>query len=78
MKNLTAQSAKVLEAICTIIESEGGIGASLQDIQEETGIETTSLRGNLSDLIQKELIFIDEAKHSGAAFDLYYETTQWS
>ena len=71
-ENLTPTSATVAAAVLKIQEYAGGIGASLVELIEETKMDPNSIRGNLADLAQRRIIFIDRKELSGAACDLWY------
>lgn len=74
MKNttLTAASARVEQAILRVQECEDGMGASVRDIQEETGMDPKAIRAHLTDLTLKGLITIDRKEDSGASCHMWY------
>jgi hypothetical protein len=74
---LTPQSEMVAQAIYNEQEANGGIGASLKDIQIDTGLPVNVIKGHLGDLFKKDVIMVDLAKHSYAGVDLYYHN-DWS
>ena len=69
---LTTQSQKVNEAIIYLQECGGGIGPSLKELVDYTGMTASVLRGNISDLVQKQIVLVDLKADSGAACDMYY------
>jgi hypothetical protein len=71
-ENLTPTSATVATAVLKIQEYSGGIGASLAELIKETKMDPKSIRGNLADLAQRRIIYIDRKELSGAACDLWY------
>ena len=75
MMDLTPQSAKVAQAIYDLYDMNG-IGATINELSEETGLSHKVLRGNLSDLVQKDVVEVDPKALSGARFDMYYHIEQ--
>ena len=71
-ENLTPASAAVAAAILYIQEREGGLGATILDIAQETCMDAKAIRGNLADLSKRGIVEIDLCVHSGAAFDMWY------
>ena len=70
--NLTPASAAVAAAILAIQEREGGLGATILDIAQETGMDAKAIRGNLADLTKRGIVEIDLCVHSGASFTMLY------
>jgi predicted transcriptional regulator len=57
---LTALETKVLETLINGLYAEPGFSdVDAKDLQSETGISTRSIRGVLSSLIQKGIIYIE-------------------
>ena len=75
MMDLTPQSAKVAQAIYDLYDMNG-IGPTIHELSEETGLTHKVLRGNLSDLVQKDVVEVDPKSLSGARYDMYYHIEQ--
>lgn len=73
--DLTPQSAKVAQAIYDLTDING-IGPTLHELSKQTGLSQKVLRGNLSDLVQKDVVEVDPKELSGARFDMYYHIEQ--
>lgn len=69
-ENLTAMEAQVMESLIGLLYAEPGFSdVDANDLSQDTGIPTRSIRGVLSSLIQKGYIFIDDP---GAGFQIVY------
>lgn len=73
-ENMTPASEAVANAIWNHQEYNGGMGASIEEIAEATGMDPKAIRGNLADLVKRELVYVDLKKHSGASCDMWYRT----
>jgi len=73
--DLTPQSSKVAQAIYDLMDMNG-IGPTINELSRETGLSHKVLRGNLSDLVQKDVVEVDPKALSGAKFDMYYHIEQ--
>lgn len=62
-ENLTPASAAVAAAILAIQEREGGLGATIGAIHQETDIDIKAIRESLTDLNKRGIVEIDFCVH---------------
>ena len=73
---LTELEEKVLSSLISLLYAEAGFSdVDAKDLSEDTDIPTSSIRGVLSSLVQKDIIEIDD---NGAGFHIIYlKTSYW-
>jgi len=69
-ENLTLMEAKVLDSLISMLYAEEGFSdVDANDLSQDTGIPTRSIRGVLSSLVQKGYVSIED---NGAGFQIVY------
>jgi hypothetical protein len=69
-----SETAALTSLISNLYAEEGFSDVDVNDISQDTGIPTKSLRGTLSSLIKKGIIQIDD---NGAGFQIVYLMEQF-
>lgn len=79
--SLTDLENTVLETLINNLYAEPGFSdVDAHDIAKETGISTKSIRGALSSLVKKGIVFLDETETFGAAQQyviIYLSSDYW-
>ena len=70
LATLTENSANIARCIAAIQSFECGMGASMQQLERMTGLTAKVIRGNLSDLVKKGHVTVNDMVESCYLYEL--------
>lgn len=70
LQTLTEQSRSIAQSIALIQSFECGMGASMEQLERMTGLKGKVIRGNISDLVKKGHVTINDMVESCYLYEL--------
>ena len=70
LQTLTENSANIARCIAAIQSFECGMGASMQQLERMTGLTPKAIRGNISDLVKKGHVTVNDMVESCYLYEL--------
>ena len=70
LETLTEQSQTIARCIALIQSFECGMGASMKQLERMTGLAPKVIRGNISDLVQKGHVTVNDMVESCYLYEL--------